>query len=78
LTQRWILPVALLLPVLLIAALILWNVTAVASPFVAILLLELGVMRLLRKRLAEVLSSTEQDFDKLRLLADLTARLGNV
>ena len=75
LTQRWILPAALLLPVLLIAALILWNVTAMASPFVAILLLELGVVRLLRKRLAEILGSTEQAFDKLRLLADLTARL---
>jgi hypothetical protein len=75
LTQRWILPAALLLPVLLIAALILWNLTAVASPFVAILLLELGVVRLLRKRLTEVLGSTEQAFDKLRLLADLTARL---
>jgi hypothetical protein len=75
LTQRWILPAAVLLPVLLIAALIFWNVTAVASPFVAILLLELGVVRLLRKRLTEVLGSTEQAFDKLRLLADLTARL---
>ena len=75
LTQPWILPAALLLPVLLIAALILWNVTAMASPVVAILLLELGVVRLLRKRLAEILGSTEQAFDKLRLLADLTARL---
>ncbi len=75
LTQRWILPAALLLPVLLIAALIFWNVTAIASPFVAILLLELGVVRLLRKRLTEILGSTEQAFDKLRLLADLTARL---
>jgi len=75
LTQRWILPAALLLPVLLIAALIVWNVTAIASPLVAILLLELCVVRLLRKRLTEVLGSSEQAFDKLRLLADLTARL---
>ena len=75
LTQPWILPAASLLPVLLIAALILWNVTAMASPVVAILLLELGVVRLLRKPLAEILGSTEQAFDKLRLLADLTARL---
>ena len=75
LTQRWVLPAALLLPALLIAALIFWNVTALASPLVAILLLELGVVRLLRKRLAEILGSTEQAFDKLRLLADLTARL---
>ena len=75
LTQGWILPAALLLPALLIAAAILWNVTAIASPLVAILLLELGVLRVLRTRLAEVLGSTEQAFDKLRLLADLTARL---
>ena len=75
LTQRWILPATLLLPALLIAALILWNVTGVASPLVAILLLELGVLRLIGKRLIEVLRDTEQAFDKLRLLADLTARL---
>ena len=75
LTQRSILPAAVLLPVLLIAALIFWNVTAIASPVVVILLLELGVVRLLRLRLFEVLGSTEQAFDKLRLLVDLTTRL---
>jgi hypothetical protein len=75
LTQRSIMPAAVLLPVLLIAALILWNVTALASPVVVILLLELGVVRLLGKRLFEVLGSTEQAFDKLRLLVDLTTRL---
>jgi hypothetical protein len=75
LTQRWILPAALLLPVLLIAALVAWEVTALASPLVAILLLELGVVRVLRERVAEVLGSTEEAFDKLRLLADLTVRL---
>ena len=75
LTQRFILPAAVLLPVLLIAALIFWNVTAMASPAVVILLLELGVVRLLGLRLFEVLGSTEQAFDKLRLLADLTTRL---
>jgi len=75
LTQRSILPAAVLLPVLLIAALIFWNVTAMASPVVVILLLELGVVRLLGLRLFEVLGSTEQAFDKLRLLVDLTTRL---
>ena len=75
LTQRSILPAAVLLPVLLIAALIFWNVTAIASPVVVILLLELGVVRLLGLRLFEVLGSTEQAFDKLRLLVDLTTRL---
>ena len=75
LTQRSILPAAVLLPVLLIAALIFWNITALASPVVVILLLELGVVRLLGLRLFEVLGSTEQAFDKLRLLVDLTTRL---
>jgi hypothetical protein len=75
LTQRWLPPVALLLPALLVAASIVWNVAGVASPFVAILLLELGAVRLLRKRLTEVIGSTEQAFDKLRLLADLAARI---
>jgi hypothetical protein len=75
LTQRWLLPASLLLPALLIAAAMVWNVTAVASPFVAILLLELGTVRLLRERLTEVIGSTEQAFDKLRLLADLAARI---
>ena len=54
---------------------IFWNVTAIASPVVVILLLELGVVRLLGLRLFEVLGSTEQAFDKLRLLVDLTTRL---
>jgi hypothetical protein len=75
LTQRWILPAAVLLPVLLIAALILWNITGIASPAVAILLLEASVLRLIGKQLIEVLRDTEQAFDKLKLLADLTARL---
>ncbi|MGH8185304.1 MAG: MutS-related protein, partial [Steroidobacteraceae bacterium] len=75
LTQRWILPTALLLPALLIAALVYWNVSGMASPFVVILLLELGAVRLLRRRLTEVLGSTEQAFDRLRLLADLATRL---
>jgi hypothetical protein len=75
LTQRFLLPTALLLPVLLVAALIVWNVTGLASPLVAILLLDLGVVRLVGKRLVEILGSTEQAFDKLGMLADLTARL---
>ena len=75
LTQRWILPAALVLPVLLVAAAVLWNATGVASPFVAVLLVELGMVRRLRKPLTDVLDSTEQAFDKLKLLARLTALL---
>jgi hypothetical protein len=75
LTARWIVPAALLLPAVLVAAAILWNVTGVASPFVAILLLELGVARALREHIDAVLGSTEQAFDELKLLAGLAARL---
>jgi hypothetical protein len=75
LTASWILPVALLLPLLLIAALVVWSETRLLSPFVVVLALEFGVVRLLRNRLKEVLGSTEQVFDNLKLLAGLTARL---
>jgi hypothetical protein len=75
LTAGWILPVALLLPLLLIATLFFWNYSGLASPTVAVLALEFAVVRLLRQRLRDVLGSTEQVFDNLKLLADLTARL---
>ena len=75
LAAGWILPVALLLPLLLIAALFFWNYSGLASPAVAVLALEFAVVRLLRQRLKDVLGSTEQVFDSLKLLADLTARL---
>jgi hypothetical protein len=71
----WVLPVALLLPLLLIAALAFWQISGLASPAVGVLILEFGVVRLLRRELKDVLGSTEQVFDNLRLLADLTARL---
>jgi hypothetical protein len=71
----WVLPVALLLPVLLVAALVFWQESGLASPTVAVLALEFGVMRLLRRELKDVLGSTEQAFDNLKLLAGLIARL---
>jgi hypothetical protein len=71
----WVLPVALLLPLLLIVTLMVWSTTGFASPLVIVLALEFGVVRLLRRQLAGVLGSTEQAFDNLKLLASLTARL---
>jgi len=44
LTAGWILPVALLLPLLLIAALFFWNYSGLASPTVAVLALEFAVV----------------------------------
>jgi hypothetical protein len=71
----WVLPVALLLPLLLVAALAFWQESGLASPTVAILALEFAVVRLLRRELQDVLGSTEQAFDNLKLLSGLTARL---
>ena len=71
----WVLPVALVMPLLLIATLVVWSATGLLTPLVVVLALEFGVMRLLRRPLAEVLGSTEQAFDNLKLLAGLTARL---
>jgi hypothetical protein len=78
LTARWILPVALLLPLAVIAAVVFWNSTSSVSPLIAVLALEYAVMRLLRNHLADVFRSTEQAFDSLRLLAALTQRLERV
>jgi hypothetical protein len=71
----WVLPVALLLPLLLVVTLMVWSNTGFASPLVVVLGLEFGVVRWLRRQLADVLGSTEQAFDNLKLLASLTARL---
>jgi MutS domain V len=71
----WVLPVALVLPLLLIATLVIWSNTGIASPLIVVLALEFGIMRLLRRQLVDVFNSTERAFDSLKLLASLTARL---
>jgi hypothetical protein len=71
----WILPVALGLPLLLIATLVIWSTTGFASPLIVVLGLEFGIVRLLRKQLRDIFGSTEQAFDNLKLLASLTERL---
>lgn len=72
---KWVLPVALVLPLLLIGTLVIWRTTGFASPLIVVLGLEFGVVRLLRKQLRDVFGSTEQAFDNLKLLASLTERL---
>ena len=75
LTARWILPVALLLPALLIAAAVFWNSSGLISPVIVVLAIEYAVVRSLRNHLAETFRSTEQAFDSLKLLTALTERL---
>ena len=71
----WVLPVALVLPLLLIATVVIWSTTGVAAPLIVVLGLEFGVVRLLRKQLLDLFGSTERAFDNLKLLASLTERL---
>ena len=75
LNAGWVLPVAIALPFVVVAALVVFSSTALASPLIGVLAVEFGVVRLLRRQLTEVLGSTEQAFDNLKLLAGLTARL---
>lgn len=75
LTRRWILPVVVLLPVLLVCSAVVWNVSGLASTFVLILLIEVGVMRVFKRELHEIIHSTEHAFDNLKLLAALLARM---
>ncbi len=75
LVAGWVLPVALVLPLLLIATVVYWSNSGLISPLIAVLALEFAVIRLLRRQLTEVLGSTEHVFDNLKLLTGLTARL---
>jgi hypothetical protein len=75
LTQRWMPWLALLLPLLAAVGAIIWSVWGIASPFLLVLLIEAGVMRLFAKQLQQILYGTENAFDDLKLLAALPARL---
>ncbi len=75
LTQAWLSWVAIFLPLLLVAAVIVWHRFDVLSPLVAIVLIEVALLRSLSQPLHEVLHGTENAFEDLRLLAALPARL---
>jgi hypothetical protein len=72
---RWILIAALLLPVLAAATAALWAVSGLASPFLAIVLVEAVIGYTLRKPLHKILYGTESAFDSLKLLAGLLTRI---
>lgn len=75
LMHAWLPVVAFSLPALLIVAAVIWNQFDLASPFVAVLAIEIALIRGLRTPLNEVLYSTESAFEDLRLLAALPERL---
>src|SRR5690606_11041880 len=62
LTRKWIAPVAIASPLVLIGAAVLWNATGLASPFVLVLLIEVAVVRMLRDELHAVIHGAEDAF----------------
>ena len=75
LTAAWLPWVAILLPLLAIAGVVVWNVWSLPSPLLAVLLIEGAIVARFRKPLEEILSGAEGAFEDLRLLAVLPERL---
>ncbi len=75
LTRPWIRPVASALTVLAIATATVWSVWGIASPFLLVLLVEIGVWYALKRPVESVLSATENAFEDLQLFAALLTRL---
>ncbi|HVF15999.1 MAG TPA: hypothetical protein VNA21_03785, partial [Steroidobacteraceae bacterium] len=67
LTQPWLPIASYVLPLLAIAGAVAWSEWGLISPLVLVLLVEFGVLRLLRDQLQDTLQSTEQAFEDLKL-----------
>jgi hypothetical protein len=75
LTLPWLSVASYVLPALAIAAAFVWSEWGLISPLVLVLLVEFGVLRLIRRELHETIHSTEQAFEDLKLLAGLLERI---
>jgi hypothetical protein len=75
LTQHWLAVVSYALPVLAVAGVFVWSEWGLISPIVVVLLLDLGVLRLIKSELQQTLQTTEQAFEDLKLLAGLLERI---
>ena len=75
LSQARLLWVALLLPMLAIAAAVVWHVKSFATPFILVLLLEAGVAYLVKRGLSAAIYGTESAFQDLKLFAGLLIRI---
>jgi MutS domain V len=67
--------VALSLPVLAIAAAVVWHVRSFVAPFILVLLLEAGVAYLVKPALTAAIYGTESAFQDLKLFAGLLIRI---
>ncbi|HEY8538408.1 MAG TPA: hypothetical protein VIL28_06040 [Steroidobacteraceae bacterium] len=75
LTQPWLGVASYVLPVLAIAGIVVWSEWGLISPFVLVLAIQFGVLRLVKRELDATLLETEQAFEDLRLLAGLLERI---
>jgi hypothetical protein len=75
LTQRWLMPLSVLLPLLAVLTAILWAAGGMAAPLILVLILEVVTLYVLRPRLHAVLDGAESAFDNLRLFTALLTRL---
>lgn len=75
LPQRWIRLAAWILPLLFIATAMLWGTLGLASPFVLIVLIEIGVLSRLRKALGAALQAAEVALQDLNTVAELLSRV---
>jgi hypothetical protein len=71
----WLFGVAVALPLLALAAALFWHYKDFATPFVLVVLIEVGVMSLVKKAMDRALGSTEQAFHDVKLFAELLIRI---
>ncbi len=75
LTHKWLRVLALVLAALAIAGAVIWGLYGLATPFLAVVLIEGGVAYSLRHRLEQITGSTENAFSDLMLLSSVLAWL---
>jgi hypothetical protein len=75
LTQSWLALASYVLPLFALAGVFAWSEWGLISPLIVILMIEFGVLRLLKDELQQTLQTTEQAFEDLKLLAGLLERI---
>ncbi|HEY4211277.1 MAG TPA: hypothetical protein VGM84_07335 [Steroidobacteraceae bacterium] len=75
LVAGWIRWVAIVLPPLAVATALLWWLRGLASPFIAVVLIEAGILAALGKQINQVINGTENSFDGLNLFAQMLLRV---
>lgn len=78
LTQRWLLPVALVLPLLALAGVVVWSLWSLALPLVLVILAAVLVNRAVQAALAKAIYGSEHAFADLQLLAQMLLRIEQV